>query len=272
MTSTEEERGGGGGWRFQPFASFRERGYPWLWASSLSYGAAQSAQTFLFVWLVIEKLDRDYPSAVARGVGHPHAAAGSAGRAGGGSWGPAAASHGKPRGRRAGPAAIGHSGRRGCALTGARRGDGSLGERRVGARGARAACPYSRARAQGADPERQCAERRGLRSRGWGRDSPGGGSDRGCGNRERIRDPGSPGGSGGVVPDPASGSPTRAGGGEREAAAEPARGPRPCAATSPRASGSSGGQPASGYCLCCCSLRRSSDHGWRWSWFGIAST
>ena len=62
MTSTEEGPGGGGGWRFQPFASFRERGYPWLWASSLSYGAAQSAQGFVIVWLVIEKLDIDYPS------------------------------------------------------------------------------------------------------------------------------------------------------------------------------------------------------------------
>ncbi len=61
MTSTEEEPGGGGGWRFQPFASFRERGYPWLWASSLSYGAAQSAQGFVIIWLVIEKLDVDYP-------------------------------------------------------------------------------------------------------------------------------------------------------------------------------------------------------------------
>ena len=61
MTSTEEGPGGGGGWRFQPFASFRERGYPWLWASSLSYGAAQSAQGFVIIWLVIEKLDIDYP-------------------------------------------------------------------------------------------------------------------------------------------------------------------------------------------------------------------
>ena len=61
MTSTEEGPRGGGGWRFQPFASFRERGYPWLWASSLSYGAAQSAQGFVIIWLVIEKLDVDYP-------------------------------------------------------------------------------------------------------------------------------------------------------------------------------------------------------------------
>ena len=71
MTSTEEGPGGGGGWRFQPFASFRERGYPWLWASSLSYGAAQSAQGFAIAWLVIEKLDRDYPSALLAALAIP---------------------------------------------------------------------------------------------------------------------------------------------------------------------------------------------------------
>ena len=71
MTSTGAEAGAEHGRRFQPFASFRERGYPWLWAANVSYGAAQSAQTFLFVWLVIEKLDRDYPSALLAALAIP---------------------------------------------------------------------------------------------------------------------------------------------------------------------------------------------------------
>ena len=71
MTSTEEERGGGGGWRFQPFASFRERGYPWLWAANVTSGAVQSAQAVLVIWLVIEKLDRDYPSALLAALAIP---------------------------------------------------------------------------------------------------------------------------------------------------------------------------------------------------------
>ena len=71
MTSTEEEPGGGGGWRFQPFASFRERGYPWLWAANVTSGAVQSAQAVLVIWLVIEKLDRDYPSALLAALAIP---------------------------------------------------------------------------------------------------------------------------------------------------------------------------------------------------------
>ena len=59
MTSTEEGTGGGGGWRLQPFASFRERGYPWLWAANVTHGAFQGTQSFAIVWLTIEMLDGD---------------------------------------------------------------------------------------------------------------------------------------------------------------------------------------------------------------------
>ena len=59
MTSTEEGPGGGGGWRLQPFASFRERGYPWLWAANVTHGAFQTTQGFAIVWLTIEMLDGD---------------------------------------------------------------------------------------------------------------------------------------------------------------------------------------------------------------------
>ena len=57
MTSTEEEPGGGGGWRFQAFASFQEKGYPWLWAANVSYGLVQSSVLFAFVWLALERLE-----------------------------------------------------------------------------------------------------------------------------------------------------------------------------------------------------------------------
>ena len=53
--------------------------------------------------------------------------------------------------------------------------DGGPGERRVGARGARAACPHSRARAQERILNANALNDVGHRSRGWGRDSPGGG-------------------------------------------------------------------------------------------------
>ena len=71
MTSTEEEPGGGGGWRFQPFASFRIRNYRWLWAANLTHGAFQTTQGFAIAWLVIEALDRDYPSALLAALAIP---------------------------------------------------------------------------------------------------------------------------------------------------------------------------------------------------------
>lgn len=64
MTSTEAQPDIEQGRRLQPFASFRYRGYPWLWAANVCHGAVQGAQGFLIIWLVIETLGRDYPGAL----------------------------------------------------------------------------------------------------------------------------------------------------------------------------------------------------------------
>ncbi len=60
MTSTEEQPEPERRRRLQPFASFRYRGYPWLWAANVTSGAAQGGQGFLVVWLVTVDLDLTY--------------------------------------------------------------------------------------------------------------------------------------------------------------------------------------------------------------------
>ena len=60
MTSTESRPDTPRGPRLEPFASFRYRGYPWLWAANLTSGAVLGAQGFLITWLVVEQLNRDF--------------------------------------------------------------------------------------------------------------------------------------------------------------------------------------------------------------------
>ena len=60
MTSLEPQPDRERRWRLQPFASFRYRGYPWLWAANVTHGAVQGGQGFLITWVVIEALNRDY--------------------------------------------------------------------------------------------------------------------------------------------------------------------------------------------------------------------
>ena len=62
MTSTAAQPAEKRGWLQSPFVSFRHRGYAWLWAANVCHGAVQGAQGFLIIWLVIETLERDYPS------------------------------------------------------------------------------------------------------------------------------------------------------------------------------------------------------------------
>ncbi len=62
MTSLEPQPDRERRWRLQPFASFRYRGYRWLWAANLTSGAVQGAQSFLVVWLVIEDVSLNYNS------------------------------------------------------------------------------------------------------------------------------------------------------------------------------------------------------------------
>ena len=60
MTGTEAPPAGYRERPLQPFASFRYRGYPWLWGANVTYGAVVGAQGFLTTWLIIEQLDREY--------------------------------------------------------------------------------------------------------------------------------------------------------------------------------------------------------------------
>ena len=60
VTSTEAQSSPERRRRLQPFASFRYRGYPWLWAANVTSGAVQGAQGFLVVWLVIVDLNLTY--------------------------------------------------------------------------------------------------------------------------------------------------------------------------------------------------------------------
>lgn len=53
MTSTAAQPAEKRGWLQSPFASFRYRGYPWLWAANVCFGLAEAAMRFSFVWLVL---------------------------------------------------------------------------------------------------------------------------------------------------------------------------------------------------------------------------
>ena len=54
MTSTEAQPDIERGRRLQPFASFRYRGYPWLWAANVCFALSRSAQGLVLGWLVFD--------------------------------------------------------------------------------------------------------------------------------------------------------------------------------------------------------------------------